>query len=156
MDKTKILIVCLGNICRSPLAEGVLRSKLPSDRFEVDSAGTANYHIGDAPDSRSIASGKKHGVDISMLRGRQFTAYDFSVFDFIFVMDKSNYQNVIRLAQNDHDLRKISFLADALGEIKKSEVPDPYYGKEADFEKVYQLINTACDQIAQKLISNLL
>ncbi len=154
MKKTKILMVCLGNICRSPLAEGVMRSKLPVDSFEVDSAGTANYHIGDAPDPRSIASGKKHGVDISMLRGRQFSITDFEAFDYIFVMDRSNYQHLIRLARNEHDLNKISFLGDALGKMTKAEIPDPYYGSEADFEKVYQLIDAACEKVAHKLTTN--
>ena len=147
MKKTKILMVCLGNICRSPLAEGVMRSKLPIDSFEVDSAGTANYHIGDAPDPRSIASGKKHGVDISMLRGRQFSITDFEAFDYIFVMDRSNYQHLIRL-------NKISFLGDALDKMTKAEIPDPYYGSEADFEKVYQLIDAACEKVAHKLTTN--
>lgn len=154
MKKTKILMVCLGNICRSPLAEGVMRSKLPADRFEVDSAGTANYHVGDAPDPRSVASGKKHGVDISELKGRQFSAADFAVFDYIFVMDRSNYKNLIKLASTDRELQKISFLADALGTMEKHEIPDPYYGEAADFEKVYQMIDTACNKVAEKLISN--
>jgi protein tyrosine phosphatase len=154
MNKTKILMVCLGNICRSPLAEGVMRSKLPADRFEVDSAGTANYHVGDAPDPRSIASGKKHGVDISALKGRQFATTDFNVFDYIFVMDRSNYQNLIKLAPTSRELRKISFLADALGTMTKHEIPDPYYGEAADFEKVYQMIDTACNKVAEKLIPN--
>ena len=154
MTKTKILMVCLGNICRSPLAEGVMRSKLPSSYFEVDSAGTANYHIGDAPDDRSIASGKKHQVDISMLRGRQFSAQDFSLFDYIFVMDRSNYQNVIRLAKNEKERAKVHFLADALGGMAQREIPDPYYGTEADFENVYQLIDEACTKVAHKLSPN--
>ena len=136
MKKTKILMVCLGNICRSPLAEGVMRSKLPVDSFEVDSAG------------------KKHGVDISMLKGRQFSITDFEAFDYIFVMDRSNYQHLIRLARNEHDLNKISFLGDALGKVAKAEIPDPYYGSEADFEKVYQLIDAACDNVAHKLTTN--
>ena len=96
MKKTKILMVCLGNICRSPLEEGVLRSKLRADRFEVDSAGTSDYHIGTPPDERSIASAKKHGIDISILRGRQFTVNDFANFDYIFVRDKFNYKNIIK------------------------------------------------------------
>ena len=144
-------MVCLGNICRSPLAEGVMRSKLPSDNFEVDSAGTANYHVGDTPDTRSIASGKKHGVDISMLRGCQFSAKDFALFDYIFVMDKSNYKNVIKLAKKEEDKVKVSFLLDELGEPLQKELPDPYYGNMLDFQKVYNDILQACKVITEKL-----
>ena len=96
-SKVKILMVCLGNICRSPLAHGILQSKLPSDKFYVDSAGTANYHVGDSPDHRSISVAKSNGIDISMQRGRQFQISDFDTFDFIFTMDHSNYQNLIKL-----------------------------------------------------------
>ena len=89
---TKILMVCLGNICRSPLAEGILKSKLPHDKFVVDSAGTAHYHIGNPPDKRSITVAKKYGIDISNLKGRQFGVHDFDEFDLIYVMDESNYK----------------------------------------------------------------
>ena len=153
MKKTKILMVCLGNICRSPLAEGVLRSKLPADRFEVDSAGTSDYHIGTPPDERSIASAKKHGIDISILRGRQFTVNDFANFDYIFVMDKFNYKNIIKMARKETELRKVHFLADALNGMTRHESPDPYYGEEKDFENVYNLINDSCEKIAHKLTS---
>jgi protein-tyrosine phosphatase len=91
---TKILMVCLGNICRSPLAEGILKSKLPKEFFIIDSAGTANYHIGRSPDPRSVAVAREHGLNISKLRGRQFEVLDFDRFDFIYVMDKSNSDNV--------------------------------------------------------------
>ena len=151
MSRIKILTVCLGNICRSPLAEGVLRSKLDTGHFEVDSAGTANYHVGEAPDPRAIAVGRKNGVDISNLRGRQFTAKDFSSFDYIFVMDKSNYQNVLRLAKNDRERSKVHFLLDTLSGMAAKELPDPYYGDEKAFDDTYTMVDAACELIAKKL-----
>ena len=102
-----ILMVCLGNICRSPLAHGILDSKLPSDQYYVDSAGTANYHQGEAPDPRSIAIANSYGIDISKQHARQFKVSDFDTFDYIFTMDDSNYQNVIDLARNTNDIGKV-------------------------------------------------
>ena len=93
-------MVCLGNICRSPLAEGILQSKLDTNFFSVDSAGTAAYHIGELPDQRSIAVAKKHGIDISNQRARKFDIKDFIEFDVIYAMDKENYQNICSLAKN--------------------------------------------------------
>ena len=95
----KILMVCLGNICRSPLAEGILASKLPKDKFMVDSAGTGNYHIGKQPDSRSIAIAQKNGLDITNQRGRQFSSRDFDNFDYILAMDNSNYNYIIEIGR---------------------------------------------------------
>lgn len=147
---TKILMVCLGNICRSPLAEGIMQSKVNSENVFVDSAGTAGYHIGNAPDPRSIAVAKAHGLDISKQRCRKFQTEDFTRFDRIYVMDKSNYANVLAKATSVEDKQKVRLL---LSEIdgKTKEVPDPYYGGDDGFEKVYQLINEACDTIAQQL-----
>ena len=147
---TKILMVCLGNICRSPLAEGIMQSKVNSENVFVDSAGTAGYHIGNAPDPRSIAVAKAHGLDISKQRCRKFQTEDFTRFDRIYVMDKSNYANVLAKATSVEDKQKVRLL---LSEIdgKANEVPDPYYGGDDGFEKVYQLINEACDTIAQQL-----
>ncbi|WP_010517996.1 low molecular weight protein-tyrosine-phosphatase [Croceivirga radicis] len=147
---TKILMVCLGNICRSPLAEGIMQSKVNSENVFVDSAGTAGYHIGNAPDPRSIAVAKAHGLDISKQRCRKFQTEDFTCFDRIYVMDKSNYANVLAKATSVEDKQKVRLL---LSEIdgKTNEVPDPYYGGDDGFEKVYQLINKACDTIAQQL-----
>ncbi|HLV69498.1 MAG TPA: low molecular weight protein-tyrosine-phosphatase, partial [Xanthomarina sp.] len=104
---TKILMVCLGNICRSPLAEGILKSKLPQESFFVDSAGTGDYHVGELPDKRSINVAKKYGLDITNQRGRQFTVADFDMFDFIYVMDESNFESVTKLARNEKDLKKV-------------------------------------------------
>ena len=148
---TKILMVCLGNICRSPLAEGILKSKLPNN-FTVDSAGTANYHIGRSPDIRSIAVAKKHGLDISNLSGRQFNSSDFDTFDIIYVMDESNFMNVVKLAKNDNDLAKVTLILNEVHPNMNYEVPDPYYGGDHGFENVYQMLDEACGIIVKKLI----
>lgn len=151
MEKTKILMVCLGNICRSPLAEGVLRSKLNSDNFLVDSAGTSNYHIGSSPDARSVEVARKNGIDISDLKGRQFTLQDFDDFDYIFVMDKSNYKNVLALALNENQKKKVSLLRDELGEFSGVELADPYYGDKSHFALCFSQIDKACSVIAEKI-----
>ena len=106
---TKILIVCLGNICRSPLGEGILREKIKKTKVEItiDSAGTANYHIGEHPDKRTIENALKHNINISKLKARQFSVLDYDNFDLIFVMDSSNYSDVISLARNNEDIRKV-------------------------------------------------
>lgn len=149
----RILMVCLGNICRSPLAHGILQSKLPSDRFFVDSAGTANYHVGSPPDHRSIATAKKHGLDISMQRCRQFSDSDFEDFDLIFTMDLSNHNNVGRLAKKQTDREKVKLLLSQTN-FDIEEVPDPYYGTDSDFEKVFHLLDKACEIIAKELLKN--
>ncbi|MEM9363277.1 MAG: low molecular weight protein-tyrosine-phosphatase [Bacteroidota bacterium] len=148
--KTKVLMVCLGNICRSPLAEGILASKVDDDKVYVDSSGTAGYHVGNPPDPRSIAVAKTHGLDISHQMCRKFSVEDFDEFDHIYVMDRSNYANVVSLATSEKDTEKVQLLLSELGGNEK-EVPDPYYGGADGFEKVYQLIDSACDKIAKKL-----
>jgi protein-tyrosine phosphatase len=148
----KILMVCLGNICRSPLAEGILKSKLPINRFIVDSAGTANYHVGSQPDKRSIAVGKKYGIDISNLKGRQFSVKDFDDFDYIYVMDESNYGNVISLARNQDDENKVKFILNEVYPNQNFDVPDPYYVGEQGFENVYKMLDEACTIIADSLV----
>jgi protein-tyrosine phosphatase len=145
----KILFVCLGNICRSPLAEGIMlhfkhKHKLP---LEIDSAGTAHYHIGEAPDKRTIANAKKNGVDLSALRARQFTSSDFEKFDKIYAMDNSNYKNILALAKTEAQIGKVSLFLDP--EFNSlTEVPDPYYGNESDFENVFWLVHKNCERIA--------
>lgn len=145
-------MVCLGNICRSPLAHGILASKLPADQFEVDSAGTANYHIGKLPDHRSIAIAKAKGVDITDQRCRQFKISDFDAFDHIYVMDQSNYDNVIKLARNTKDLSKVKLILEDATSTPPQEVPDPYWGNAQDFEDVYNLLDEVCEKIATELI----
>ncbi|MFH4968783.1 low molecular weight protein-tyrosine-phosphatase [Gaetbulibacter sp. M240] len=150
---TKILMVCLGNICRSPLAEGILKSKLPSNSFLVDSAGTANYHVDSPPDKRSIITARSHGLEISHLRGRQFNSDDFEVFDLIYTMDNSNYQNVIRQARKEEDKLKVKLILNEVYPGKDLDVPDPYYSGDQGFENVYQMLNEACEIISNKLTS---
>lgn len=147
----KVLMVCLGNICRSPLAEGILKSKLHKDNFFVDSAGTANYHVGEKPDIRSITIAKQYDIDISSQKGRQFKTSDFDTFDFIYVMDNSNYNNVIALARHSTDIEKVKLILDELNTDTNLEVPDPYYGGDKGFENVYQMLDKACNNIARKL-----
>ena len=148
----RILMVCLGNICRSPLADGVLRHKVKERNLPwvVDSAGTASYHIGSPPDPRMVKTASKHGVDIGFLRARQFTSEDFNAFDRILVMDKSNYANVLNLASNQEDINKVMFLMDYLNPMQQKEVPDPYYGAQEDFDVVYKLVDEATDAILIK------
>jgi protein-tyrosine phosphatase len=149
----KILMVCLGNICRSPLAEGILASKLPKDKFKIDSAGTGSWHIGKQPDQRSIATAKKNGLDISDQRARQFKTSDFDKFDHIFVMDNSNYNDVIALARTEEQKAKVDLILNALFPGENVDVPDPYYGSQFGFDSVYQMLDEACDNLAQKLIA---
>ncbi|WP_296149327.1 low molecular weight protein-tyrosine-phosphatase [uncultured Flavobacterium sp.] len=149
----KILMVCLGNICRSPLAEGILQSKLPRDKFIVDSAGTGNWHVGRQPDSRSIAIAKLRGLDISKQKGRQFTAKDFETNDYIFVMDNSNYKDVIQLAPNQEAKSKVSLILNDLFPNENVDVPDPYYGLEDGFSNVYGMLDEVCEIIAEKLVA---
>jgi protein-tyrosine phosphatase len=146
-------MVCLGNICRSPLAEGVLKSKLPKESFFVDSAGTSNYHIGDLPDSRSIAIAKRHGVEITNQRGRQFSVLDFDTFDIIFAMDNSNYENIIKLARNESDKNKVKLILNETYPNQNLDVPDPYYGGDSGFEDVYNMLNEASQVIAKRLMN---
>lgn len=148
--KTKVLMVCLGNICRSPLAEGILRSKVDSDKVLVDSAGTAGYHIGNPPDKRSIAVAQKYGLDISHQRCRKFSRLDFLEFDLIYVMDRSNFSDVAQLASNAQEAQKVKLLLSEV-DLDLQEVPDPYYGGDDGFENVYQMVDQACEAIAKKL-----
>lgn len=149
----KILMVCLGNICRSPLAEGIMRSKLPED-FIVDSAGTIDMHQGSNPDKRSVKTAAKYGIDISKQCSRPITTEDLNYFDKIYCMDLNNLENVISLAQNEEQRSKISLLMEAadLNHTSGDEVPDPYWSELDGFEKVYNQLDEACEKIAQKLL----
>lgn len=150
---TRILMVCLGNICRSPLAEGILKSKLPHDEFIVDSAGTGNYHVGGSPDHRSISIANKHNINISNQRARQFITSDFDQFDRIYVMDHSNYNNVLQLARDEADRSKVQLILEPL-DSNILEVPDPYFGGENGFIIVFEMLNQACDKIASQLLED--
>ncbi|MEN8966390.1 MAG: low molecular weight protein-tyrosine-phosphatase [Polaribacter sp.] len=146
----KVLMVCLGNICRSPLAEAILQSKVDSKEVLVDSAGTAAYHIGNLPDKRSIEVAAKYGLNINNQRARKFVAADFDEFDFIYAMDKSNYNNILLLANNADDKQKVKLILNEISEDNHS-VPDPYYGGDQGFENVYNMLDKACTVIANKL-----
>jgi protein-tyrosine phosphatase len=149
--KTRVLMVCLGNICRSPLAEGILKSKVDESQVFVDSAGTGDYHIDNSPDPRSIAVAKKNNLDITYQRGRQFQAEDFENFDRIYVMDNSNFKDVISLARNDDDRAKVQLILDEIFPAENVDVPDPYFGGDHGFENVYHMLDEACEKIAAQL-----
>lgn len=151
MSMKKIVMVCLGNICRSPLAEGILQSKLASDKFYVDSAGTSGYHVGELPDRRSIEVAKKYGIDITNQRSRKFIKEDFDKFDVIFAMDKSNYDDIIAMSENNTQREKVKMILNELYPKENMSVPDPYYGGDQGFENVYQMLDEACSVIASKL-----
>ena len=139
-----VLMVCLGNICRSPLAHGIFQNLVADQNIKVDSAGTANYHTCAAPDPRSIEIATIHGIDISRQKARQFVVEDFDQFDYIYVMDYSNQQNVLRLVRNDQDRAKVHLL---LGD---AEVEDPYYGGKEGFSVVFNKIQKACQHILEQ------
>ncbi len=144
-------MVCLGNICRSPLAHGILESKVEESKIFVDSAGTSGYHAGELPDSRSIAVAKKNNIDITNQRSRKFVSDDFDNFDLIYVMDESNYHNVISLAKNKEQRDKVHLILNELYPFENKEVPDPYYGGKSGFDNVFEMLDKSCEIIASKL-----
>ena len=148
----KILMFCLGNICRSPLAEGILASKLPKGKFTVDSAGTGSWHIGRQPDERSIAVAKKNKINISTQKGRQFSVADFDAFDYIYVMDSSNYNDVVELAKTQDHRDKVQMILNDLFPNENVDVPDPYFGLPNGFKIVYNMLDEVCEVISKKLI----
>ena len=147
----RILMVCLGNICRSPLAEGILKHKTQDLDVIVDSAGTASYHIGKLPDNRSIAIANKYGIDLTKQIARQFSEIDFDNFDKIYAMDTHNYASIISIARNQKDRDKVDLILNEMNPKTFNSVPDPYYGEGDGFQKVYNMLDKACDVIASKL-----
>jgi len=142
----KVLMVCLGNICRSPLAEGILK-KITTEKnlnWQVDSAGTGAYHVGELPDPRSIQVAQAHHIDITDQRAQQFKVGHFDLYDWILVMDSSNYQNVLQLARHEQDRAKVQLIMNFAKPDWNEAVPDPYWDDNG-FEKVYQMLHTACD-----------
>lgn len=148
---TNILMICLGNICRSPLAEGLMRSKLNFTKFKVDSAGTSGGHKGQAPDKRSIAIAKKNGLDITKQKSRKLLKEDFQKFDYIYVMDQSNYDDVTSLASTEEEKKKVIKILDEAFPEENLDVPDPYYGGTQGFENVYRMLDRATDVIAKRI-----
>jgi|TARA_B110000467_G_scaffold136888_1_gene134660 protein-tyrosine phosphatase len=147
----KILMVCLGNICRSPLAEGILSLKGKHLNLEVDSAGTAAYHIGKQPDIRSIEIANKYTIDLNQQRARQFSRADFDKFDIIYAMDTNNYAHLISLASTETERNKIRMILNEINPKAYQSVPDPYYGGENGFQDIYNMLDKACDKIIQNI-----
>lgn len=146
----KILMVCLGNICRSPLAHGLLEKKL-GEGYEVDSAGTGNYHVGAAPDHRSVAVAKKYGLDISGQQARQITEEDLIMYDHIYAMDRSNLKNIQNLTSDPALKSKVRLILAEDPSLGLQEVPDPYYGEDEGFEKVYQMLDQVTTTLAKEI-----
>ena len=146
-------MVCLGNICRSPIADGLLQSKVTMKELDVfvDSAGTAGYHIGEKPDKRMRKTAKNFGISIDNLRARQFSVADFDDFDLIYAMDSDNYDNIIEIARSNDDKKKVHLILNESYPSKDMNVPDPYYGGEQGFIEVYNLLDEATDAILKKL-----
>jgi len=146
---TKILFVCLGNICRSPMGEGAMKyiSNNENANYKIDSAGTASYHVGNKADARMRATALKHGIELTS-RARQFTQEDFDDFDYILAMDKDNKRNILSLSRNLTDESKVYLMRD-FDELafKGEDVPDPYYGGDAGFENVYQIVTRCCNNL---------
>lgn len=145
----RILMVCLGNICRSPLAHGILASKVPTDWF-VDSAGTSGWHEGERPDTRSIVTARGRGLTIDDQRSRLFTPDDFKNFDIIFAMDSSNYSNIIKIAPDEESKTKVRLIMNEAYPGRNKQVPDPYTGGQSGFEDVFDMLEFAVDQFLEK------
>lgn len=141
-------MVCLGNICRSPLAEGIMRRKVAERGldWEVDSAGTGFWHIGEPPDPRSIQTARKYGLDITTQRARQIKAHDLDRFDLILAMDESNFQDIQRLAGSESQRQKVAMILNYTHPHGNQSVPDPYWDDDG-FDKVYQMLVKACDRV---------
>ncbi len=151
---TRVLFVCLGNICRSPLAEGVFRHHVVqaglTGAFEIDSAGTGGWHVGESPDRRSVKVAQKHGIDISRQRARKFVEADLERYDEVFAMDRSNLVNIERLATATSSARVGLFLDESDGP-RGAEVPDPYYGGRDGFDDVFGMVDAASAALLQRL-----
>lgn len=154
LEKPRILVVCLGNICRSPSAEGVLRAiaarEYPNLPVEVDSAGTAGFHVGEPPDRRTVAAARRRGYEISALRARQIQRDDFERFDFVLAMDRANLAELQRLAGPDATAQTGLFMSYA-GNADVNEVPDPYYSGVEAFEQVLDM----CEVASRGLLAHL-
>ncbi|MDC1221814.1 low molecular weight phosphotyrosine protein phosphatase [Salibacteraceae bacterium] len=149
----KILFVCLGNICRSPMAEGIFRdkAKLLGLDIDFDSCGTGDWHVGDEPDERAQACIKKNGSDISDLRGRQFRQSDFNDFDRIYTMDESNHGNILKLTDSQSSKDKVKMILNETHPGSNMSVPDPYFGGDSGFDGVYQMLSEAADKVLSEI-----
>ncbi len=145
----KILLVCLGNICRSPMAEGILRNMISEHGlgWQTDSAGTGNYHVGEQPDKRAMKTMRERGIDISDLRARHLRASDFEEFDLLLAMDANNLQNMRQVAPSRELAKKARLMMDYAPDHALREVPDPYFGGEEGFVEVYEMLTEACTNL---------
>ena len=152
----KILMVCLGNLCRSPLAEGILQDKAfkAGLAWSIESAGTNSYHIGEPPHPLSQKVAKMNGIDISKQRARRFTANDFDVYDKIYALDNDVREDMQHIAKKKFDASKVDLLMNELYPGKDMDVPDPWYGPEPGYHEVYKLIDKICDKIIEKASPN--
>lgn len=150
----KILMVCLNNICRSPLAAGILKKILAEKEvsIQVDSAGFEPYHIGQKPNPRTLSVAKQHGIDLSGHRMRLFKVADFDEYDIIFVMDQKNYHDVIAMARNTTDIKKVNYILNVLSPGQFKIISDPNYSKDEDFEKIFNQLYEVCNKIAERVI----
>jgi len=150
----KILIVCLGNICRSPLAQGLLEAKIKSYQmnWEVDSAGKGSWHIGDPPDLRSIKIARSNGIDITQQKARQFSVQDFDSFDLILPMDNQNLEDILYKSRSQEHVKKVKLILDFHPTLKGKNVPDPYWD-DSGFEKVFQMLDEATDGLIKQMTS---
>ncbi len=153
----KILMVCLGNICRSPLAEGILQDKLKKAGldWEVDSAGTNGYHVGEPPHPLSQKVALKRGIDIGQQQCRDFVKEDFENFDMIYAMAADIIEEMKWISKEKYDSKKVALLLNVCNPGKNKDVPDPWYGAEDGYHKVYDLIEKACDAIVQNAVAGL-
>lgn len=155
MKKVKVLFVCLGNICRSPTAHAVFENLLRANGYQkqvvVDSCGTAGYHIGEIPDSRSMSAARGRGVEMNHLRGRQLQAHDFETFDYILAMDKQNLKDIL-IKKPEGSECQIKLFLSYDKQFSEDEVPDPYYGGDNGFEHVLDLIESASDGLLHEIL----
>lgn len=144
----KVLMVCLGNICRSPLAEGILKAQVAEKKldWQVESAGTGSWHIGESPDPRSIRIARQYGLDITDQRARQFVAQDLEDFDLVVAMDRQNYRDIMRLTKTEQQRAKVKLMLNFLYPDQDRDVPDPYWDDDG-FEAVFKMLEKACAQL---------
>lgn len=154
MKKVRVLFVCLGNICRSPLGAAIMKKKVKDygleNRVEIDSCGTSDYHIGDGADPRTLANAARHGVPVEH-SARQLIPEDLQNFDFIVAMDKNNYRNIVRLAPDKALTRKVRLMREFDPEAQEGEVPDPYHGGEEGFQEVFDILNRSIENFISHL-----